>query len=100
MFLQSQLKDFDSLTAQLIAAAEKDIQPMMEVEHIHERLNLREKQLKELAEVTSYQKLNYSYPKFSSRGTPCLGRWTGNYSKGSTDYDWRNTFLDIDIRVF
>ena len=45
------MSDFDTLTEQMIAAAERDILPYLEVEHINQRLELREKQLQELADV-------------------------------------------------
>ena len=45
------MSDFDALTEQMIAAAERDILPYLEVEHINQRLELREKQLQELADV-------------------------------------------------
>ena len=46
------MSDFDALTEQMIAAAEKDILPYLEVEHINQRLELREKQLQELTDVS------------------------------------------------
>ena len=39
----------------MISAAEKDVLPCMEVEHINQRLTLREKQLQELADVCRYK---------------------------------------------
>lgn len=47
-----QMSDFDALTEQMIAAAERDSLPYLEVEHINQRLTLREKQLQELADVS------------------------------------------------
>ena len=54
LFVQRQLSDFDALTEQMIAAAEKDILPYLEVEHVNQRLELREKQLQELADVSAH----------------------------------------------
>ena len=45
------MSDFDALTEQMVAAAEKDVLPYLEVEHVNQRLELREKQLQELADV-------------------------------------------------
>jgi uncharacterized coiled-coil DUF342 family protein len=49
--LQNQLCDFDNLTTQLLAQAEKEVLPQQEISDTNERLNLKEKQLKEIAEA-------------------------------------------------
>ncbi|XP_070551144.1 golgin subfamily A member 6-like protein 25 isoform X1 [Ptychodera flava] len=60
---KKQLSDFDKITAQKIEQAEKDILPGLDVKHAHERLALKEKQLRELADAMrdmSLQKRNWS----------------------------------------
>ena len=54
------MSDFDALTEQMIAAAERDILPYLEVEHINQRLELREKQLQELADVRRDNKIYFA----------------------------------------
>ena len=46
-----QLVDFDALTAQLISRAEKELAPQAEVDQMNARLQLKEKQLRELADA-------------------------------------------------
>ncbi|XP_078608959.1 uncharacterized protein LOC144880579 isoform X5 [Branchiostoma floridae x Branchiostoma japonicum] len=48
---KKQLADFDKRTAALLAEAEKDVLPSLQIDHAHARLELREKQLKELADA-------------------------------------------------
>lgn len=45
------LKDFDNLTTQLITQAEKETTPQQEVQQMYARLELKEKQLQELADA-------------------------------------------------
>lgn len=47
--LQKQLTQFDAETQEKVAQAELDALPSLEVKHAHARLELREKQLQELA---------------------------------------------------
>ena len=48
---QKQLKDFDNLTTQLLTQAEKEVLPQQEIQDTNARLELKEKQLKEIAEA-------------------------------------------------
>lgn len=48
---QKQLNDFDDLTKQLVSQAEREVLPQQEIEDTNERLKLKEKQLKEIAEA-------------------------------------------------
>ncbi|CAH1270801.1 Hypp4442 [Branchiostoma lanceolatum] len=48
---KKQLSDFDKRTSALLAEAEKDVLPSLQIDHAHARLELREKQLKELADA-------------------------------------------------
>ena len=47
--LQKQLAQFDAETQEKVAQAELDALPSLEVKHAHARLELRERQLQELA---------------------------------------------------
>ena len=66
--LQKQLAQFDAETQEKVAQAELDALPSLEVKHAHARLELRERQLQELAgtmnelstEEVSYCFLNLS----------------------------------------
>ena len=46
---KQQLEDYDDLTKQLVARAERSLVPKLDIEHTYARLGLREQQLKELA---------------------------------------------------
>jgi len=46
-----QLAGYDDLTQQLIARAEKDIQPRIAIEHANARLAMKERQLGELSDA-------------------------------------------------
>lgn len=46
---QKQLADFDAKTEDVLAQAEQELLPSLEVKHAYARLELREKQLQELA---------------------------------------------------
>ena len=48
---QKQLNDFDNLTTQLVSQAEREVLPQQEIEDTNERLKLKEKQLREIAEA-------------------------------------------------
>ena len=48
---QRQRKEFDKLTAQLAEQAEKDMLPKLEVEQTYQRLDMKTKQLNELADA-------------------------------------------------
>ncbi|XP_062603182.1 uncharacterized protein LOC134264959 [Saccostrea cucullata] len=48
---QQELSEFDSHTAQLLERAEQDVSPQQEIKQTHDRLNLKEKQLHELADA-------------------------------------------------
>lgn len=50
-YFQKTLKDFDNLTTQLISQAEKETTPQQEVQQMYARLELKEKQLQELADA-------------------------------------------------
>ena len=51
---KKQLSDFEQETEELMAAAESEAIPSLEVKHAHARLELREKQLNELAGMNKY----------------------------------------------
>lgn len=53
LFLQKQLAQFDKETQEKVAQAELDTLPSLEVKHAHARLELRERQLLELAGTMS-----------------------------------------------
>ena len=48
-YLQKQLAQFDAETQEKVTQAELDALPSLEVKHAHARLELRERQLQELA---------------------------------------------------
>lgn len=62
---QKALKDFDNLTTQLVAQAEKDVTPQMEIQQTHARLDLKEKQLHEMSDaMRKYSPSEEMYKKY------------------------------------
>ena len=50
------MNDFDTLTPKLVEQAERDALPLVEAEDLNKRLELKERQLKEL--VDAFDRLN------------------------------------------
>lgn len=65
---QKQLAQFDAETQEKVAQAELDALPSLEVKHAHGRLELRERQLQELAGTMnelSTEEVSYCFTKLS-----------------------------------
>jgi len=59
------LKDFDNVTIKLLEQAEKETTPQQKIQETHARLQLKEKQLNELAEaMKQYSPKDVLYKKY------------------------------------
>ena len=63
-----QLKDFDNLTTQMLTQAEQEVTPQQEINQTHQRLQMKEKQLQELADaMRSYSPTEELYKQYEEQ---------------------------------
>lgn len=91
---KKQMAQFDKETEDVLATAESDAIPSLEVKHAHQRLELRERQLNELAgsmkDLTSKDDLVHQYAEQAAHATKAAEEF-----RQRTMFDMANKIEDI-----